>query len=178
MVYFGNETATTVRGVALRMEAGEILLKRWLGCWIDMIALSLLFFLPMIPFAMFDAATGDQTSPVLGVVGLIGGLALLAYFPVTEGIWGQSLGKLVTGLVVVDEKGRKPGVVRALLRTLTRVVEVNPFLAGGVPAGIVVAISKERRRLGDMLAGTWVIHKKDLERIRRSIDEGQATIFD
>lgn len=177
MAYVGNELPTSVRGVALRMDAGNILLRRWAGCWIDLIVLAVLFFVPLLPIGAINEAAGEPT-PIGGVLVLVGGLAMLAYFPVTEGLWGQSLGKLITGLVVVDERGEKPGIVRAILRTLMRLVEVNPLLMGGVPAGIAVAVSKERQRLGDMLARTWVIPKRDLERVRKSINEGQAQIFD
>lgn len=43
-----------------------------------------------------------------------------------------------------------------------RLVEVNPFLLGGIPAGIAVALSTYNQRLGDMLAGTYVVVTKKL----------------
>ena len=93
-------------------------------------------------------------------------MAAIAYFPVSEGLWGRTVGKLVTGLVVVDSKGNRPGLLRATGRTVTRMIEVNPFLLGGLPAGLIVFASKRRQRLGDMLAGTYVIPKADLARLR------------
>jgi len=53
---------------------------------------------------------------------------------------------------------------------VTRLVEVNPLLLGGLPAGIAVAMSRRRQRLGDMLAGTYVVRRKDLAAIRRIDD--------
>jgi len=94
-------------------------------------------------------------------------LLAAGYFPITEGLWGQSLGKLVVRLVVVDANGDKPGLGRAALRTLTRLIEVNPLFFGGVPAGIIVACNTERQRLGDMLAKTYVISKADLEQVKK-----------
>ena len=52
------------------------------------------------------------------------------------------------------------------MRTLLRLFEVNPLLLGGIPAAIAVLCSKNRQRLGDMLAGTYVIRTKDLAKAR------------
>ena len=90
-------------------------------------------------------------------------MAALAYFPVTEGIWGRSAGKLITGAIVVNEDGDPPGIPKALVRTLLRLVEVNPFLMGGVPAGLCVVATKHHQRLGDLLANTYVVPFKALK---------------
>jgi uncharacterized RDD family membrane protein YckC len=55
--------------------------------------------------------------------------------------------------------GRPCGVRESLIRTLTRIIEANPLLFGGLPAGIVVMSSERRQRLGDTLAGTIVIKR-------------------
>jgi len=95
------------------------------------------------------------------------GIALLVvYFPITEGLWGRSLGKLLTGMVVVNAAGNPPGVGRAIIRTMTRLAEVNPFFVGGLPAAVFVALSKERQRLGDLMSGTYVIQSGELKRIK------------
>jgi uncharacterized RDD family membrane protein YckC len=86
----------------------------------------------------------------------------VAYFPLTEGLFGRSLGKLATRTVVVNAAGENPGIGRAFVRTLLRIVEVNPLFLGGVPAGIVAAASKTRQRLGDMAANTFVLKQEHL----------------
>lgn len=134
--------------LAERMDGGGIILRRWAGCWIDFIALGLIAFL-------FMAIGSGQ--PWAGVPIAVGLLAMLAYFPVTEGLWGRSLGKLITGTIVIDAAGRPPGVPRAIVRTLLRLVEVNPFFLGGIPAGLFAAFTKHHQRLGDMAAGTYVV---------------------
>lgn len=129
----------------------SIIVRRWVGCWVDFIALFALFLVP-------DAISKQFYQNTMGVwIGLA-----VAYFPLTETLWGQSLGKLLTGTVVVDEDGGKPGFIKSLIRTLLRLVEVNPFVAGGVPAGLVASISKTKQRLGDMAAGTYVIRREHL----------------
>jgi hypothetical protein len=40
------------------------------------------------------------------------------YFGICEGIWGSGLGKYLKGLRVVRTNGRRPGIVRALIRIL------------------------------------------------------------
>lgn len=156
--------------VAKRMDASSIIFRRWGGCWIDFVALALLGF----SFVMLGAAFG--TGPIASGLVILGMLAALAYFPVTEGIWGRSLGKLLTGTIVVNADGNPPGVIKAIIRTLARLVEVNPFLLGGLPAGIFVFNTKHCQRLGDMLAGTYVVRLDDLKRTKTASPE--ADVFD
>jgi uncharacterized RDD family membrane protein YckC len=138
--------------IAVRSSLGQLLLRRWLGAWIDFIVL---FSFLLVPDYILGSTLYQDTS-------WIWLSALILYFPVVEGLWGRSLGKLITGTIVVDNTGRPPGILKAGLRTLTRLVEVNPILVGGIPAGIAVAMSKRRQRLGDMLAQTYVVRVKDL----------------
>jgi uncharacterized RDD family membrane protein YckC len=55
-------------------------------------------------------------------------------------------------------------------------VEVNPILLGGLPAAAVVALSPTRQRLGDLVAGTYVLTAADAARLRSvsSVIEGAA----
>jgi len=147
--------------VAGNLSAMEMLVRRWFGCWIDFLVLAALLFLPSLLTGLLmgvtaagSAAAAREASETTLIVGAI---AMVAYFPITEGLWGRSLGKLLSGTVVVTKTGAMPGVWRALLRTLLRLIEVNPFLLGGIPAAIFVAATSERRRLGDLLAGTYVV---------------------
>ena len=145
----------TAREVALSSSANSMVLKRWVGAWVDFIALFLI--LVIVSRVMADMDPGLM---------LIADVVLIAaYFIVLEAKLGWTLGKLVSGTRIVNELGQPPGVKAALLRTLLRLFEVNPFLLGGIPAGIAVNYSKARQRLGDMVAGTYVLPKKDLEKI-------------
>ena len=144
-----------------------VLLRRWLGCWIDFLAMAALF--------VVGAALGSEISKTAGVIAAV--LPVIAYFPLTEGLWGRSLGKLITGTMVVNAEGDRPGFGRAMVRTLTRLVEVNPFLFGGVPAGLIAAFTPRHQRLGDLLAGTYVVAAADLAEARaRLADPSLAAI--
>ena len=93
---------------------------------------------------------------------------MLAYFPVLEAYTGRTLGRVLTRTVVVDGDGNVPGLGRAMRRTLLRLIEVNPVLLGGVPAGIVLLCSKRHQRLGDMWAGTYVLTNDELAAVRQA----------
>ena len=141
-----------IEDIARRSNIWRYLLLRWLGARIDLLVLFLFLALP-------DFALGNplyQRTIWIWVVGPI------LYFPILEGIWGRTLGKVVAGITVVDNCGHAPGILKALLRTVTRFVEVNPLAAGGLPAAIAVLMSQRRQRLGDMLAKTYVVRIKDL----------------
>lgn len=89
-------------------------------------------------------------------------LLLVLYYPVLECLEGGTPGKFILGLRVVDYEGHRPGALQALIRALTRLVEVNPFCMGGLPAGIVAMLSPRKQRIGDMLAKTLVVYQEDV----------------
>lgn len=158
---FGSETRAyggVGERVARKTSTGGLLFRRWLGCWIDFVAMALLLFWPgLLGYLVGAPGEGLAAAMMLTAFALV-----LLYFPITEGLWGRSLGKLVSGTIVVDGQGRPPGFGRATVRTLLRLVEVNPFLLGGLPAGIVSANTKAHQRIGDLLAGTYVVPLKEL----------------
>jgi uncharacterized RDD family membrane protein YckC len=104
-------------------------------------------------------------SMVLGLLGQTGvGLYLLLIFalywlyPVLFEVLrdGQTIGKRTIGLRVIHANGTPVGWLASIVRNLMRTVDMLPVLYGfGVVAGLVDA---QGRRLGDMAAGTLVIH--------------------
>lgn len=68
---------------------------------------------------------------------------------------GRSLGKMATGLRTVRDDAGPITFRHALTRGLLGVVEV--YLFWGVPAIIASLLSKKGKRLGDMVAGTYVV---------------------
>lgn len=143
---------TPVQEAAEQAGSGGLVVRRWIGCWVDMLVV-----LAIVVGIGFGAQSAGATDEVFAVY--LGGALLLGllYFPVCEGLWGRTLGKVLTGLKVVDANGRTPNIGRVLLRTLFRLIEVNPFLLGGIPAGICVLCTKRKQRLGDLAAGTYVL---------------------
>jgi uncharacterized RDD family membrane protein YckC len=84
-------------------------------------------------------------------------IAYLAYYIILEALWSRTLGKYFQGLVVRKLDGSPCGWKAALIRGATRVIEVNPLLLGGLPAGLVIISTQRKQRIGDLLAGTVVI---------------------
>jgi uncharacterized RDD family membrane protein YckC len=80
---------------------------------------------------------------------------------------GQTLGKKIIKIKVVKLDGTQPSVGSYLLRWLIRIFEID--LLYGVIAIVSIAGSKNRRRLGDMAAGTTVIVVKPVVTLKDTI---------
>ena len=78
-------------------------------------------------------------------------------FPVSEVIWGRSIGKVVCGLRVAmrDKLETPPGIDAVVKRHVTALLEVG--MCFGVLPLIVILSTPTRQRLGDLWAGTLVI---------------------
>ena len=114
------------------------------------------------------AATWSVLAAVLAIVqllsrDLVGLVTAVGYFVLSEGYciftewrWrGQTLGKRLLRLRVVDERGLRLTFAQVVLRNLLRFVDVLPlaYLVGGMTA----VFSRRGQRLGDLAAGTLVI---------------------
>jgi uncharacterized RDD family membrane protein YckC len=87
-------------------------------------------------------------------------LIYLAYFIVLEALWSRTLGKYFQVLIVRKLDGSRCDWKASLIRGCLRIIEVNPLLLGGIPAGLVIISTKRKQRLGDILAGTVVVPDK------------------
>jgi uncharacterized RDD family membrane protein YckC len=99
-----------------------------------------------------------ETLPLVKGIVIVG--VYLGYFFLLEGIWARTIGKYFQGLLVRQLDGSKCNWQAAFIRSLTRILEVNPALFGGIPAGLLIVSSERKQRLGDMLAGTVVVSDK------------------
>jgi uncharacterized RDD family membrane protein YckC len=77
----------------------------------------------------------------------------VAYFVLGHGTAGQTIGKLLLGVRVVDEGGAPIGYLRALGRCVATAVAALPLGLGLAVAGL----RRDRRGLHDLLAGTRVV---------------------
>ncbi|MEO7029482.1 MAG: RDD family protein [Acidobacteriaceae bacterium] len=85
-------------------------------------------------------------------------LLLWGYFSLFEALWhGQTPGKRVMKLRVIKDSGRQITLFEALARNLLRFVDYLPgFYFTGV---IAMLCNRKNKRLGDMAAGTLVVHE-------------------
>jgi uncharacterized RDD family membrane protein YckC len=95
------------------------------------------------------------------VGGLIVCVLYLLYFFVFEAVWSRTPGKFLTGLEVRRTDGSAGNARAAAIRTLARILEANPLLFGGLPAGIAILFTKRKQRLGDLIAGTVVVSTRE-----------------
>jgi uncharacterized RDD family membrane protein YckC len=83
-------------------------------------------------------------------------IAAIGILVVMQGLTGKTPGKAVMGIKVVNAEGQPPGIGRAILRELLWIVD--GLLANLV--GFIAALTSQRnQRVGDMVAGTFVIDK-------------------
>lgn len=71
---------------------------------------------------------------------------------------GRSLGKLVLGLRTVRDDAGPISFRHALVRSLLAVVEV--WVLSGVPALVCALVTRRGKRLGDVVAGTYVVRER------------------
>ncbi|MDY7225508.1 RDD family protein [Hyalangium rubrum] len=101
--------------------------------------------------------------------GVASALSIVVYFLVDWGYaitletaWsGQTVGKRVMNLRVIQESGVRIGFYHAALRNLARPVDRLPLLY--LVGGITALVSRSHQRLGDMLAGTIVVRERRLK---------------
>jgi uncharacterized RDD family membrane protein YckC len=130
---------------------------RFLNYIIDVISFVVLFFLIImflgVLIGLFELTGLGAWLDNLGDLGwnIIGIIILMSYYLLTEGLLGRSLGKLITGTVVVDENGEKPDFGTILKRSLCRLIPFDAFSFLG------------SRGWHDSMSDTYVVDKKALD---------------
>lgn len=120
-------------------------------------------------------AIGTVAQKILGPLGFFGQdffdaikvvsyfVISLAYMALAEWLWrGQTVGKRLLGLRVVDAGGFRLEPSQVIVRNLMRFLDGLPalYLVGGISC----LLSAHRQRLGDLAAGTVVIRAPKLAR--------------
>jgi uncharacterized RDD family membrane protein YckC len=81
------------------------------------------------------------------------------YYALFEAYWkGQTPGKRLMKLRVLKDSGRSITLFESMMRNLVRVIDVLP---GWYLIGLISMLcNKENKRLGDLVAGTIVVHER------------------
>jgi uncharacterized RDD family membrane protein YckC len=132
--------------------------SRLIALWVDLLGVSLITSLinKLLDFlAAFNADIADA-------------LKILVFFAVSllygilcEWLWqGQTVGKRILGIRVMDRDGLPMTVAQIVVRNLLRPVDMLPifYLAGGATA----LLSRYGQRIGDMAANTVVVRSVEL----------------
>ncbi|MFD0724449.1 RDD family protein [Lysobacter brunescens] len=134
--------------------------RRLFGFLIDYAASTILSAVIAVPYVMFlywqggdaalDALENQQNILLDYVLGLF---ATLLYYIVLEGWFGWTIGKLVTGTRVVNEKGARPTWKQVVGRTLGRFIPFEPF-------SLLFANDNDKRGWHDTLSKTHVVRRR------------------
>jgi len=100
------------------------------------------------------------------------------FYPVLFEVFsqGQTIGKKAMGIMVINDDGTPIDWSSSIVRNLLRFADFLPAVFGfGV---LSMLINKDFKRLGDLAAGTLVVHKRKLKDERLSTDvDGLAPRF-
>ncbi|MDD5426442.1 MAG: RDD family protein [candidate division Zixibacteria bacterium] len=137
--------------------------QRFLALIIDFLLLSMVFFpITRIVKGVWIMSSEDHrwdygwlvTDPLCMVYLIV----IVIYFVVLEGVLGATAGKGLMHLRVIRREGGYPGLKRALVRNLLRIVDALP--AFNILGVILILLSTEKARFGDRVAGTRVLRLK------------------
>ncbi|HEX8645845.1 MAG TPA: RDD family protein [Thermoleophilaceae bacterium] len=140
------------------MNAPSDALGRRIGAaLIDLLILVVLFIVLGILLGEGETDDGSASISLEGGGALLYFLLTLAYYAGTEAAWGATVGKRLLGLVVVTADGSRAGFGPVAIRNLLRVVDGFFFYLVGL---IAVIATKNKQRVGDLAAGTFVVRKE------------------
>ncbi len=103
------------------------------------------------------SGSGGRDPSRVTTVSWLYALVALAYFVLLEA-GGGTPGKRLLGMrIVAADDGGAPGFKRALIRNLMQIVDALPVLY--LVGILTIATSERKQRLGDRVAGTYVVKK-------------------
>lgn len=153
-----------------------MLARRSAATFIDFLILSFILFMLFIFLALVKLPESLYLLAFLFVV-----LGCLFYRIFLEGKMGQTIGKNLLEIKVVNRNFQNPGYLAASLRTLLRLFELNPIILIGFITIFPYLLSKKKQRLGDMIAETYVVHTSDVpdeKRIQILSEANEIKIID
>jgi len=138
--------------------------RRIVAIIIDHIVLAIIMIIVAIPFGLTATVFGMMTdvaaqsafwsNAALGSFLVINTIIWLLYFSYFESKSGQTLGKKAMDLKVVKKGGSNLSFGAAFVRTIFRVIDSIAFYLLGF---IIVLITKDKQRLGDLAVDSVVV---------------------
>jgi uncharacterized RDD family membrane protein YckC len=117
------------------------------------LVLGMMLFLPSMQ--KFESTSAKWA---IAILILIPFLLHWGYFTLFEGLWhGQTPGKRVAKIRVIRQSGRAITIFESLSRNLVRAIDFLP--AFYVVGSISIFVTHRNQRLGDLVAGTLVVHE-------------------
>jgi len=139
--------------------------SRFVAALLDSLIVFAFYLIEGILLAMFLSGAGNaQKLDALGkwfiaFFVLINFAVVWGYFTLFEAYWhGQTPGKRAMKVRVIKDSGRQIALFEAMARNLLRVVD---YLPGLYLVGVITMLcNKRNQRLGDLAAGTIVVHER------------------
>jgi uncharacterized RDD family membrane protein YckC len=126
-------------------------------------------------FLIISIAAVSQTASlwVAAILFLFFFFLYFGYFTLFEILWnGQTPGKRKAGIRVIKDSGRPLTTAESIGRNLMRIVDWLPALYG---LGITSAVlTKENKRLGDLVVGSLVVREASLSELKSAWQTSQA----
>ncbi len=157
----GSELDTIITGEAVSLESRPAsVMTRALATLIDVAfyGMVLVLLLAGLSGQLAELNEAQVNTVMVVAIALLAVGAPTAVETVTR---GRSLGKVVVGTRVVRDDGGPIRFRHALTRWSTAMVEL--YLTAGLLAFTVSMLSRRSKRLGDMLAGTYVARVRGVE---------------
>jgi uncharacterized RDD family membrane protein YckC len=143
--------------------------SRFVAALLDSLVIGAFFLLEVLALALIGSASSATAAAVkpsetalkwfFGIVIFINFAIVWGYFALFEAYWhGQTLGKRAMKLRVIKDSGRQITLFEALARNLMRVIDYLPSLY--LVGVITMLCNKRNQRLGDLVAGTIVVHER------------------
>jgi uncharacterized RDD family membrane protein YckC len=152
--------------------------SRFLAIALDMLLQALGFLLVIFVAEIFLPTLARLTPRAWTWVGAVFVLSLFVlysgYYALFEIFWnGQTPGKRLVRIRVIGDSGRPITVYEAVARNLLRIVDQMPGLY--VVGIISVFLTGRNQRLGDLVAGTVVVHEKAMQEVQPDFAAGTAS---
>lgn len=114
------------------------------------IATAIEYFTFVVSYNLFRPINNQHS-----MFGLIYIIAWIIFFPLLEGLTGQTLAKKLFKFKVVRKDFSKINIFQAFIRRLLDIADLFPMF--GILGIIVASSTKNHQRVADLLAGTIVI---------------------
>jgi uncharacterized RDD family membrane protein YckC len=141
--------------------------SRFVAVLLDMLILFAVFMAEVLGLVMIGAAAAASSGGLgetagkwfMAFVIIVNFAIFWGYFSLFEAYWkGQTPGKRAMKVRVIKDSGRQITFFEALARNLLRIVD---YLPGFYLVGLITMLcNKRNQRLGDLVAGTIVVHER------------------
>lgn len=135
---------------------------------IDYAFFMVLYMLALIGVGIYQGSgDGDRPGSSLGVgLSVIVWLVMCVFYDLLTEIFfnGQSIGKRSTQIKVISLNGARPRVGQYIIRWIFRIADFG--ITAGSLAVMSVALSDNKQRVGDMIAGTTLVKTEPLTRFK------------